>query len=739
MLTSAEAVICARDPDLPGLRHLLEPKGLIARAGLGDRVPVYLRYKPRTSCVVALAPDDGSLDVMTAMAYPKARYAQVRARAEWQTGPQPALYFDDLLIVLVPLGLDRRIKGARHLANPVKRTAYLAALGLPDQIPTLLRYKPGRRLVLQVRTQTGGLALLKAHDKKGFRTAKRGARHATTFANAPHIVIDKKRRCIVSAWIAGAPLIDIPAQVEAFRETGAELAALHEAPARADLHRNTEAANLTANADMLACLLPGLAARARHSADKLVALLASLPDTTRVIHGDFSPDQIIMRDCRPVVIDWDRICLGDPGRDLGSFLASLDVDVINGVMTPQIAEAASKGLRDGYFARSGDLPASIRAHNARALMALIPEGFRQRRPNWSARADAILSRIDILLCEQTHNASKERTPGLMTACDPVAMRAQLVAALGPDVAQADITAQLLREKPGRRALVRYDIATDPPRAILAKLRVKRPDRRTPALHTALRTAGLDGRAPHFTGVPASLGTTTRPAAWLQPVIDGPTLTECLLAGSATAAAARAGQALARLHKSEVDCNRNWSLADEIGVLERALDLAKLALPDHQDALSQIARSARKAMDALPNYDAVNIHRDFYPDQVLISKGSTWLIDLDLFASGDRYIDLGNFLAHLTELGLRLHNDPGFFRLEAEAFLSGYSSDGYAISGPRLRTLHWISLARHINISRKFADRQHITLSLMKLFENSFARFELPTTPETCSGAAPIFL
>lgn len=740
MLTSAEAAICARDRDLPGLRHLLEPTSLTARAGLADWVPIYLRYKPGTSCVVALAPADGSMDVMTAMTYTKDRYAQVRARPEWQTGPQPALYFDDLLTVLVPLHLDRKIEGARQLADPLRRTAYLAALGLPDQTPTVLRYKPGRRLVLQVRTHTGGLALLKAHSKTGFRRARIGAKHATAFADAPHILIDKKRRCIVSAWIAGAPLIDTNVQVESFHKTGVKLAALHKARARRDLPLNSGTDNLNANADMLATLLPDLAMRARQAADKLGAVLASLPDTTCVIHGDFSMDQIIMRDGKPVVIDWDRICLGDPGRDLGSFLASIDVDVIDGVMTPQRAEAASKALHDGYFAQSGGLPESIRAQKARALMALILEGFRRRCPEWPARAAAILTRIETLLCDQSHDTAKEeRTPGLLIACDPVAMRSQLVAALGADAAQAGITARLLREKPGRRALIRYDIATDPPRAVLAKLRVKGPDLRTPALHTALRAAGLDGQAPHYIGVPASLGTTTSPAAWLQPVIDGPTLTDCLLAGSATDAAARAGQALACLHGSEVICDRSWSMADEIGVLDRSLDLARPALPDHQDALEQIACAARRAMDTLPNFDPVNLHRDFYPDQILLSNGSIWLIDLDLFASGNRYIDLGNFLAHLTELGLRLHNRPGFFRPEAEAFLSGYSSDGFVISEPQLRILHWVSLARHINISRRFADRQHTTLPLVQLVENNFAQDEPSSMSETGRGTVPLFL
>ncbi|MCU1293026.1 MAG: aminoglycoside phosphotransferase family protein [Bryobacterales bacterium] len=40
-----------------------------------------------------------------------------------------------------------------------------------------------------------------------------------------------------------------------------------------------------------------------------------------MVHGDFHPDHIFVEKGRVTVIDFERFCLGDPARDLGSFIA----------------------------------------------------------------------------------------------------------------------------------------------------------------------------------------------------------------------------------------------------------------------------------------------------------------------------------------------------------------------------------------------------------------------------------
>ncbi|MBD3334077.1 MAG: phosphotransferase, partial [Candidatus Eisenbacteria bacterium] len=41
-----------------------------------------------------------------------------------------------------------------------------------------------------------------------------------------------------------------------------------------------------------------------------------------------------------------------------------------------------------------------------------------------------------------------------------------------------------------------------------------------------------------------------------------------------------------------------------------------------------------------------IHRDLYPEQILVDDGRPGFIDLDELAAGEAELDLGNFIAHL---------------------------------------------------------------------------------------------
>lgn len=305
--------------------------------------------------------------------------------------------------------------------------------------------------------------------------------------------------------------------------------------------------------------------------------------------------------------------------------------------------------------------------------------------------------------------------GLDAALDPVRMAARLAETLGQQVAH--ITAELLRHKPGRRVLIRYGggPAVTPP--ILGKLRTKGPDTRTPALHEALRAQGLDARAPGRVGVPAARGIVAAPALWLQDEVPGRQLTHLLHPGADTGPAARVGAALARLHNTTVSTHQVWTLDDEPAVPLRNLEQARECLPDEAVRLDAIAAAARSALMALGPAPTVGIHRDVYPDQALVDGDTVWLLDLDLYASGDPAIDPGNFLAHLDEHGLRHHDDVEALAAHRAAFLSGYEAARPFDSG-RVERLRYVSLARHINLGLRLPGRLHTTLPLIDHLDRS---------------------
>ncbi|MCL3883149.1 phosphotransferase [Marivita sp. GX14005] len=699
MLPDSDLALIARDAALPGLRLALDASALASRCDLPPMRAAYLRYKPGTSCVASLIPENGGLDALAVMAYTPPRFAEARSRPEWLDGPNPAVLLEDACVALVPLARDRALKGARRLADPDRAPRLLRRLlgSQPGTPPRLLRYKAGRRAVLRA-----GDALIKCYTAEDYGPAYEAARLAETLGSAPLIGASERHHCLAWRWLDGASLCPEEGSAQpcvAWRMAGEALAKAQSAAIAPHRRAPDASVEIAAQVEMLAALDPDLASLAQSVASRLAAALDDAPAT--LIHGDFSADQVIIHDARATIIDWDRAASGDPARDVGSFLARLDAQVIGGTLEPDRRDAAADAFLNGY--RNADGPArsrAIPAQHARALIALAPEAFRSRRADWPDQAAALLRRAEALLRDP-------KLPRLATALDPVAMRLRLTDALGYH--PGSVSAELLRHKPGRRALIRYRIDGRAP--TLGKLRAKGADTRTPALHDALRAAGFDGSAPMRVGVPATRGIVSDPALWLQDEVPGRVLTDCLAPNGATAPLRQTGAALAELHKAQVPARRDWSMQDEREVLERALSEAIEHLPNEADEIAHVLHGLSDILSTLPPVAPTGIHRDFYPDQILIDGQTTWLLDLDLYANGDPAIDLGNFLAHLDEHSLRFHGNIGALKMQAEAFLQGYASRA-PLNRARVESLRLISLARHIAISLRLPGREQTTRPLI---------------------------
>ena len=107
-----------------------------------------------------------------------------------------------------------------------------------------------------------------------------------------------------------------------------------------------------------------------------------------------------------------------------------------------------------------------------------------------------------------------------------------------------------------------------------------------------------------------------------------------------------------------------------------------------------------------------IHRDFYPDQLLIAEDQVTVIDFDLYCEGDPALDIGNFVAHLSELALRERGDV--HALDAarheciEVFLA-LSDPGHRQA---VETYDVLSMARLVGLSVQLPGRSHTTEALL---------------------------
>lgn len=411
MLSPADAELAGRDPALPGLPVLLDPAALAARlrpelgpVSLGRAVATDVRYKPGTSCLVAyLLELDGRPRHGYAKAYGPAAPVKLAKR---RTQRRERIVLDDLAVVVQLFPDDHRLGALRRLVEPSAARRLGARLApdrpcLGEAELTTVRYKPERRYVARLRARGGEGAALRLYAGGGFGPARAAA---AAFRPAGELAVPGllgscgRDRALLLDWLPGRPLADMLAGAgldpAAAARVGTALALLHEqrpagitAPAPL-----AGAAAVEAAAGALAALLPSLADRADSLGRRLQAGLARLPSARTPVHGDFSADQVLLAADTTAILDLDRAGLGDPAADLGSFVASLERDVLRGALERSRADAFAGELVDAYRRRSDCAAPSLELHAAAALLRLAVEPFRRREPDWPERTELLLDR-----------------------------------------------------------------------------------------------------------------------------------------------------------------------------------------------------------------------------------------------------------------------------------------------------------------------------------------------------------
>lgn len=312
-------------------------------------------------------------------------------------------------------------------------------------------------------------------------------------------------------------------------------------------------------------------------------------------------------------------------------------------------------------------------------------------------------------------------PWLGSALDPDLASAPILAGLrqrielGPN---ARVTsAGLARHKPGRRALIQYTVADDRGSRItvLGKTHRRGVDHRTVGLHDQLAAIDLlPGRIPKALGVVGSLG------LWLQEWVYGLSGFEALAMPDGHLTAERIGAALARFHHEAPLGDRRHHVNDELDALVQRLSAVAARLPVLADRIATVSSGAAALAGDGSGGPLRGLHRDFYPDQVLVNGAAVYLLDLDLHAAGDPALDLGNFLAHLAEHDLR-HGQRGrpLYR-HAGAFVSGYREAGGGADPAAIERYETLTLARHVALSTQLPHRLHTTEPLLTLVEQRLA-------------------
>ena len=316
----------------------------------------------------------------------------------------------------------------------------------------------------------------------------------------------------------------------------------------------------------------------------------------------------------------------------------------------------------------------------------------------------------------------------VVAADPAMdfLRAALLPESAPEILSCALGRQVevaavrgTRHKPARRCVIEYDLCSGAglPQTLVAKVRVKGADRRTFALLRTLWEDGFNQDAPDGIHIPEPLAIVPELRMLVSAKAAGVSSGDVLYTPGNVDLARRMAAVAWKLHRAGVPSHRTHTAKDELLILRDRFAKVGVAHSDWSERLAKVLDRCERIASRLPPAQPVGIHRDFYPDQVLVDGPRCWLLDLDLYCLGDPAVDIGNFIGHMTEHSLRTVGDPDAF-LKTEVVLrneyvrlSGGATTAEAIDIYKLWTV-----ARHIYISTLFPDRHAVTSRLLEYCE-----------------------
>ncbi|HKS35224.1 MAG TPA: phosphotransferase [Enterobacteriaceae bacterium] len=747
-MNTHDADIVARDRALPGLNLLLDAEALLAALRtlpsldrLCEVSVTYLRYKPGTSCVAGLLLhlNDGGTRRYFAKALTVARFQQSWQHPKRQAlvaagDPRAPLALHDKAVMLQHPAFDR---GIRYLSL-LEDDARLALFGelLPDEpdLPALewrfLRYKPERRAVIALSRRGVPLGVLRIASKNEYGQILQGSAVGAALGHISLAACKGNRRMLMTCWLEGASLGPEDGGClapEMMSAAGVALAQLHQVPFSLPVVQRVEediqAMWQVFNA--LETILPASTTRFQHLARRIARSLTKYPRESVPIHGDFSADQLIKpADGGPLrIIDWDRCACGNPLVDLGSFLARLEMQTIVGLITPRQASEAMLAFLSGYRSQRAVDSRGLLWYSARALLCLAAEPFRRRVADWPQQVERLLTRVNQRVDEAETLSRSEASMDtrLAALCDPLKIGPPLLAALNLPSGYPLPRCRLLRHKPGRRALVEFQLS--PSEAVLGKYRHKGMDRHGYQCQMALWRDGFC--APASVVVPEPLGPLPEWQLWLQEKRDAEPMTALLRPDNPDLARSGAlvGEALAAVQQSgklkAVAAAKRWRLSDELAVLARGLEKVAGLYPHWQSRLAAVLADCTALAQTLEGEVPGCAHRDFYPDQVMLSRDrpdQLVLLDFDLCCLSFPALDAGNYLAHVRELALRRDQNINALILHEQAFTQAWLVNSPGISPTSVHQFATLSLVRHIFLSTQFAERTHTTTSLLEVCE-----------------------
>lgn len=279
--------------------------------------------------------------------------------------------------------------------------------------------------------------------------------------------------------------------------------------------------------------------------------------------------------------------------------------------------------------------------------------------------------------------------------------------------------RVVRHKPGRRCVIEYEITGG--RRLIGKIRAGHAAGPAFRLAQAFWKSGFDDRSKDGVSIPEPVGEIRKFRMWVQRRIDGKACTELLEGPEGAHWARRIAEAAFKIHRAGIPPSRTHSMRDELRILAERLPSLWASSLFSEERIQRVLRECRRVGEGLAEPAWCGIHRDFYPDQVLVSSDRIYLIDFDLYCLGDPALDIGNFLGHVAEHSLRTLGDPGALDSVRHALRERYLELAGESHRGAIEVYETLTLARLASLSTVFPERRPWTRSLLEHVEERLKR------------------
>lgn|GEM_PF-432537 len=784
MLFPTESDLIRRESALKGMGMLLDPDKLVAslRSFFPNNKPsraqaTYIRYKPRTSCIVSynLEMDYGpNMEVyakaITHSAIGKLKKASRESACSVSNEPR-VIILEDEDVAIFTFPYDGKLGALPELVNEDSRLHLLRKLlpGCSDILETGLeniRYKPEQRFVGCLSIKGKHLAKIKVYAPAWYRAANLNAKvlcSRKALQIPGRIGRSTRHRILVFEWVNGILLRDLilgpSISKSTLKTVGAALAEMHAQKTKElrFITRDNEIASLLLTAAELGFIFPSLKKRVDHLARELSDILAHAPSIKGSVHGDFNSEQVIIEGDSAIMLDLDNAACADPSADLGLFLAQLVKDEIDGTLSRDRLELVKEAILEGYESTARYIPDNIELYTSVGLLRTAADlhktlaRFGRYQTDWPQLTESLLERAcDILhknkgaIQSPPEIALRKKTPVI----DPfdLSKRADMLFLSGalnpaevvkrfseflsdtPEAENGRFGLQAIRAKrykPGRRCIIEYDFeqlgAASQTVTLLGKVRAKGLDKSAFSCACSLWENGFGFDCQDGIMIPDPIGVIPEYHMWLQRKVPGKASIHLLQGSDGIALAGRIVDAIHKLQQTNVTPTRKpHTIMDEVLILHTRLsEVARMRL-ELSCRIGRLLDACDRLCHNTAQCEPVCSHRDFYYEHVIVDGSRIYLLDFDLYCKADPGLDIGNFLGHLTEYALRILGDAEAL-IHIEKVIEKKFAELYdEKSCLSMHTYTLLTLVRHIYLSTLSGERCKFTEDLLELCEKRIA-------------------